>query len=455
MRRGDIKRRADVNFAANSIILQNAYSKPNFPLTALGDVESYIQYGISALASDDPSGIPILRMNNLQDDDWDFSDLKYIQLSEDETRRYELRTGDILFNRTNSKELVGKCAVFREEGRWVFASYLIRLRLDESRALPEFVSSFLNTQAGRIQIDRISRQIIGMSNINAEEIRKLIIPLPQSIEKQYALVSELERGRKEGVGKLDQANTLLSGVDDFLLNQIGLAIPNCKHKTTYAVTLSQPKSAKRLNADYFHPERMAAIKAVENCRGANRVAYLYEVADFIRNLQKTTNSTEYVGLANVQSNSGELVKPNGGDVEGQCFRFEVGDLLFARLRPYLNKVYRAERAGVCSTEFHVIRVRPGRKTEEAVLPDYLAAVLRSSAVVAQTTHMMTGNTHPRLANDDVLNLIIPVPIPKIQQLVVEELSRRREEARRLRREATKEWEEAKVNFERQLLGGPS
>jgi restriction endonuclease S subunit len=126
-------------------------------------------------------------------------------------------------------------------------------------------------------------------------------------------------------------------------------------------------------------------------------------------------------------------------------------VLFARLRPYLNKVHRAERAGVCSTEFHVMRIRDRSR----VLPDYLATMLRCSLIVAQTCHMMTGNTHPRLANQDVVNLIIPIPSKEVQQLIAAEVHRRRAEARRLRAEAKADWAEAKGQFEEQLLSQDS
>ena len=65
----------------------------------------------------------------------------------------------------------------------MFASYLIRVRLDTQRAIPGFVSAFLNSPAGRIQIDQVSRQVAGMSNVNAEELRELLIPLPEIDEQ--------------------------------------------------------------------------------------------------------------------------------------------------------------------------------------------------------------------------------------------------------------------------------
>jgi hypothetical protein len=178
-----------------------------------------------------------------------------------------------------------------------------------------------------------------------------------------------------------------------------------------------------------------------------RAARLADIADFIRDPVRADSSPNYLGLAHVQGNTGELVHADES-VEGQCFAFQPDDVLFARLRPYLNKVHRSESAGICSTEFHVIRLKPS----ERILPDYLAVILRSSLVLAQTKHMMTGNTHPRLANDDVVNLIVPIPAPAKQEAVAAEVVNRRDTARRLRAEAAKEWTAAKAWFAEQLLG---
>ena len=75
-------------------------------------------------------------MGNIVNGILDLSDLKHIELSKNEHVKLLLRKGDILFNRTNSKELVGKCAVFNEKGDYVFASYLIRIRTDNQKAAP-------------------------------------------------------------------------------------------------------------------------------------------------------------------------------------------------------------------------------------------------------------------------------------------------------------------------------
>ena len=86
-----------------------------------------------------------------------------------------------------------------------------------------------------------------------------------------------------------------------------------------------------------------------------------------------------------------------------------------------------------------------------VLPGYLSAILRSDLILSQTKHMMTGNTHPRISNDDVKNLYIPIPELSIQRQIAEELSRRRVEARKLKQQAESDWAEAKAQFEKELL----
>lgn len=147
-------------------------------------------------ANAEKKGIPVIRMNNIVDGYLDLTNLKHISLSTQELQRWLLYDGDILFNRTNSKELVGKCAVFHEKGDYVFASYLIRIRTDGTRANPDYVSFIINSYIGRQQIDAMSRQIIGQANINTEELRSLRIPLPP-LNIQQSIIERVHLKRAE------------------------------------------------------------------------------------------------------------------------------------------------------------------------------------------------------------------------------------------------------------------
>jgi restriction endonuclease S subunit len=202
--------RFDPNFIHLSQVLREQFQRSTYGFVSFGKCIDYIQYGISALASTEQKGFPIIRMVNLKGDEWDFSNLKYIELSEKDLETYKVLDGDLLFNRTNSKELVGKCGVFREKGEWVFASYLIRVRVDEDLLLPDFASFFLGSSVGRMQIDCLSRQIIGMTNINTEEIKLIKIPVPPldaqeeivtHIQSIRARAKELERDAQAEVGR--------------------------------------------------------------------------------------------------------------------------------------------------------------------------------------------------------------------------------------------------------------
>lgn len=200
----------------------------------------------------------------------------------------------------------------------------------------------------------------------------------------------------------------------------------------------------KLFPDYYNPERQHAVAAL-HAIGADTLA---SEVDFARVQRTIVDGEFYVGLANVSSNTGEYVEANE-DVDGTIAAFEAGDVLFAKLRPYLNKVWVAERTGVCSPEFHVLRLRPESRIKSA---DYLAAVLRSTPTLAQTRHMMTGNTHPRLAPEDVSALVIPVPSTGQQLTIAAEVDRRRAEARKLRAKARASWARAQQAFEDGLLG---
>jgi type I restriction enzyme S subunit len=171
-------------------------TRGKYPVVALGSILDMVQYGTSEKANSSGNGTPVVRMNNIVDGSLDFSDLKYVDLPPNERKRLVLQDGDILFNRTNSKELVGKCAVFHEREEYVFASYLIRVRSQPSKATPDFLVRIINSPIGRQQINALSRQIIGQANVNSVELRSLQIPLPP-LDIQRAIVERIQAGRAE------------------------------------------------------------------------------------------------------------------------------------------------------------------------------------------------------------------------------------------------------------------
>ena len=151
-----------------------------------------IQYGTSSKASSEPIGVPILRMGNIQDGRLDTSDLKYLPSDDITATQTLLKYGDLLFNRTNSAELVGKCAVFKDEiPSASFASYLIRVAFNDG-LVPEFACFYISSVFGRRYIGSVVTQQVGQANVNGSKLGAMPLPLPPFAE-QIRIIAEVER----------------------------------------------------------------------------------------------------------------------------------------------------------------------------------------------------------------------------------------------------------------------
>lgn len=173
-------------------------------------------------------------------------------------------------------------------------------------------------------------------------------------------------------------------------------------------------SGNSFHPNYYHNERINIIKNLKDTYRENliKLKYLVEFSS-----QKTTanNVQTYIGMANIESNTGIYVKTEDEKGQGDCSVFNRGDVLFGKLRPYLNKVYYAEFGGGCSTEFIVF----SSSDSEKISNKFLSIFLLLDCVVNQTKYLMSGNTLPRLQTFDIENLLIPIPPKQIQQQIID------------------------------------
>ena len=150
-------------------------------------------------------------------------------------------------------------------------------------------------------------------------------------------------------------------------------------------------------------------------------------------------------MENIDSFTGDYVESKEKEIVSSAARFKKGDILFPKLRPYLNKVHRAQFDGFCSTEFHVFDAHN-------IDPDYLTIVLRSSLILAQTNHLMTGNTLPRLQTTDVEELVIPNPDVSRQVEIVKYIHGIKDKAKQLQKDGDALLEETKQRVEKMIIG---
>ncbi len=174
---------------------ENVYNSFKYPVYSISQLQKESLFGLSikASATQEKGMIPMIRMSNIVNGEIDCSGMKYLPykcaVTDQEPDKWLLRKGDFLINRTNSKELVGKSAVFNLEGAFTYASYIIRYRFDTSIVLPEYINILFMLPIVRIQIDTVSRQTAGQCNINSDEIGAIRIPVP-SIPEQQAIIDK-------------------------------------------------------------------------------------------------------------------------------------------------------------------------------------------------------------------------------------------------------------------------
>ena len=154
-------------------------------VVTIGDIVTEVRYGTSKPAVEGGK-YPYLRMNNLTaDGHLDLNDLKYIDIPDDEIEKCVVRKGDVLFNRTNSIELVGKTVVFDLQEDMIIAGYIIRVRLNK-RLLPEILSQYMNLEALKDILRSMAKGAVNQANINAQELRSIKVYIPDmELQKQF------------------------------------------------------------------------------------------------------------------------------------------------------------------------------------------------------------------------------------------------------------------------------
>jgi type I restriction enzyme S subunit len=158
----------------------------------LGELVAELRYGTSVKCSYDAAGPPVIRIPNVQSGAIDLSDLKYATDAQLDLSSFSLKSGDLLFVRTNgSRDLIGRVASVDGAAGMAFASYLIRARPDPVRLDSRFAVIALSTPKARAVIESKAATTAGQYNLNLAALRSLKVPVP-SIEEQRRIVREVE-----------------------------------------------------------------------------------------------------------------------------------------------------------------------------------------------------------------------------------------------------------------------
>lgn len=229
----------------------------------------------------------VLRMNSLTTSGWlDLSELKYANLTRKDADNTQLKRGDLIFNRTNSKELVGKCAIWREApGLFSFASYLVRLRL-RAGMLPEYLWATLNSAYGKYRLFNAAKQAVSMANVSPTDLGRITVPLPplQLQEKFAQFVRQVESLRTDMLEKLEAFEELRNLVaQQALIGDLTTTWRDQHHEEITAAAQTRDALLRERGAKLAaRPPEPALPSLLEKAERSHRHWLLSELSDFQR-----------------------------------------------------------------------------------------------------------------------------------------------------------------------------
>lgn len=447
MNRGDLKDRLDAKYFA----LREDLESFKYPLKRLGElVIQEPDYGatsraVSRISNQQPRYI---RITDFGEDgiesnhefltadpiDWD----------------HELLKDDLLFARSGAT--VGKTYIHEDiTESAIFAGYCIRFRFDIQKVIPKFVYYFT-------KIDIYSRWVMaiqrpsGQPNINKEEFKNLIIPVPLQITKQTELVAAMDEARSQRKQKLAEADALFSSLDDYLLKTLGLEPPVKDDRKVFAIQISSISG--RFDPHFHAPN----FKNIYRLLSKTTTKKLGEIVQFSKDSWNPKDEEKltfrYIEISNVKPQTGEAIWTETLTKEAPSrarMLVHGDDIIVSLTRPHHGSIaHLSEEFDGCiaSTGFAVIR-----SVSKLVNREYLWCILCSQLSLQQMLQRSSGGNYPAITKTELENIIIPIPEISIQEQIVAEIQRRRSESQRLRSEAESGWQAAKQWFEDQLLGG--
>lgn len=349
------------------------YSDNKWPMVKLQDVFIEIKNGKNVTQIDENGKYRVSRIQTIANGVVNLEKTKYTNDEVDD--KDFLQNGDILFSHINSFEHLAKTAIFDERNeKVVHGANLVRLRPDRNRILSKYALFIFKSEIFREMARRFAQKAVNQASINTTAIKNFEIPLPP-LEVQEQIVKELDG---------------------------------------YAAIIS---GAKKIIASW--KPRIDIDPEWESIRLGEILDKASEQVD----PQRKAGEVFYIGLENIESGSGRIVgKPKSKFAEIKSLKnsFKPGDLLYGKLRPNLNKVWLADREGICSTDILVFR------SKKNALANFYWYLLLSDNFVNEVMSGIKGAQLPRVGFEYLSDIVLPLPPIETQKQIVEKIEAERE-----------------------------
>lgn len=368
----------------------------------IGRVLKKCEYGLSISMNSDGKGFPIFRMNEL-DDCFASRPAKYADVSTQVFLERALQENDVLFNRTNSFEFVGRTGIVKDQTDCTFASYLIRLVPDPARLLPEFLTVYLNTHFGIGQIKRRAMRSVNQANVSGSEVKKILIPLPG-----IAVQQEIADLVNTACQKKSDSAEFYASAQQLLESELGLDKLTFQKPVGYAANFSDLETSLRSDAQHYQPRFKKLIEhisgfpsaRVRDIRSLNRRG-LQPI--YSRDGQVAVVNSQHLGPKHIDYDGLEKTSTKEFAAAPEA-HIRRDDLLIYTTGAYIGRtnVYLSDAPAMASNHVNILRLHPG------IDAAYMALVFQSIVGQFQTQQHARGSAQAELYPSDIDRFVVPL-----------------------------------------------
>ncbi len=392
-----------------------------YEYTPITNILKFTQYGISIEMNDEGMGYKIYRMNEISNMFCNFDVNKYAYIDEKEMKKFELKNNDVVFNRTNSQEFVGRTGIFKKfsDEPFIFASYLVRFRPNQEKVLPEYLTTFLNSKFGIQDVKRRARISINQSNVSASELKKVEIPL-LSINFQNKIKPLFDIS----FNFISESKKLYDESEQLLLSELGLLDWKPKHELSFVKNFSDTQQAERIDAEYFQPEYEEIIEVVKKYKGGfDKLGNLVKIKKSIEPGSEAyqENGIPFVRVSNISkfelSDNNQQFISEKLYTELKNYQPRKGEILLSKDATPGIAYYLNEEPEQMIVSGGILRLKI---ESQQVLPEYLTLILNSVIVQKQIERDVGGSVINHWRQDHVKSTMIPI-LENAKQKEIKEL----------------------------------
>lgn len=438
----------------SSFYTKEPKKNPDLIYAKIGEHLISSQYGISIEMNTDSVGYPIYRMNEIHDMLCDLDVDKCADITQAEFDRFALKDRDVLFNRTNSFEWVGRTGIYyqNDDIQRTFASYLVRLNPKDS-ILPEYLCAYLNCKYGEWDVKRRARQSINQTNVNPEEIKEIEIPI-LNIDLQQKIQECFTRANSLRV----LSKTTYSEAELILHEELDIDLSAMISTTVTQKRFSDFVNSGRLDAEYYQPKYEVLNNRLKSYKhgyyNLSEISKTYR-GDLISDALYTIDNTciAYIRGADISSNiliNDKCVYIDKSFIPTKEIRCKTNDLVFALIGSVgtVARVTDDFRGSFISNNLGLIRLN----NDTDISAEYLHLLLISPKIgkwFFEQKEMKTAQ--PKISNKDISDFIIPKLCRDVQQQIIYKVN----ESFALRRESKRLLNLAKTAVETAIEQGES